>query len=394
MTSKAIVVFYMHGGHDALNMLVPMDHYDRYADYRGSIAQPAGSLIPLGVGQGNLAIHGNFPRMAQLIQSGKAAPILGTGNLVEPTTRAQYDARSVDLPPFLFSHSHQQSWNKGAYERCSGWAGRVLDAWYAGAALGAISPAITTTSDRDLVSAETLDVFQVQSQGETWQGMTQLKQDAVLALADDASYAHVLERVAQRVFGNAVDGQQYLADLFGQLQESGKLNTAATVASKLIALADQLGHERQIIHIAAPGGWDTHHDQFDTLNANYAVLDDLFADFIDELAMYGVADRVVCVTASDFGRSLVPNNRGTDHGWGSHQLVWGEPVSGGQAVGDFIDYDDPDHWTGAKRMIPKLADAQTYATLARWFGLGEDQIDGVFPELANFARRDLGFMGS
>jgi uncharacterized protein (DUF1501 family) len=55
------------------------------------------------------------------------------------------------------------------------------------------------------------------------------------------------------------------------------------------------------------------------------VLDDLFADFIDELALYGVADRVVCVTASDFGRSLVPNNRGTDHGWGSHQLVWGEP---------------------------------------------------------------------
>lgn len=124
------------------------------------------------------------------------------------------------------------------------------------------------------------------------------------------------------------------------------------------------------------------------------MLDDLFADFIDELAMYGVADRVVCVTASDFGRSLVPNNRGTDHGWGSHQLVWGEPVLGGQAVGDFVDYDDPDHWTGAKRMIPKLADVQTYATLARWLGLGEDEIDGVFPELGNFARRDLGFMGN
>jgi uncharacterized protein (DUF1501 family) len=89
----------------------------------------------------------------------------------------------------------------------------------------------------------------------------------------------------------------------------------------------------------------------------------------------------------------VPNNRGTDHGWGSHQLVWGEPVLGGQAVGDFVDYDDPDHWTGAKRMIPKLADVQTYATLARWLGLGEAQIDGVFPELGNFAQRDLGFMG-
>jgi hypothetical protein len=45
-------------------------------------------------------------------------------------------------------------------------------------------------------------------------------------------------------------------------------------------------------------------------------------------------------------------------------------------------------------MIPKLADAQTYATLARWFGLGASEIDGVFPELVNFAQRDLGFMGS
>ncbi|GEM_PF-2699465 len=395
MSAKTIVVFYMHGGHDGYNMLVPLDQYDRYAHYRGDIAHTESSLIPLGIGQGNLAIHGNFSRMAELIQAGGAAPILGTGNLIEPTTRSQFDAKSVALPPFLYSHSHQQSFNKGAYQQYSGWAGRVLDAWYAGSNnVSPISPAITTGSDRDLVSAETLDVSQITDEGVTWQGLTGGKQQAVTALIDDDSYQHVVERVARQVLGTAVDGQQYLADLFGQFSASGKLNMGTTIASKLIAAADQLGHDRQIIHIVTPGPWDSHNNQFESLNAAYANLDNLFVDFIDELESYGVADNVVCITASDFGRGLRPNNRGTDHGWGNNHLVWGKPVFGGQAIGDFVDYDDPDYWTGAKRLIPKLADIQTYATLARWFGLSESDIDVIFPTLQNFSRRDLGFLGA
>ncbi len=393
MSSKAIVVFYMHGGHDGYNMLVPLDRYDRYAHYRGTIAQSRDSLLPLNVGQGDLAIHGNFPRMAALIQEGKGAPILGTGNLAQPVNRQQYDDRSVVLPPFLFSHSHQQQYNKGAYDRYSGWAGRVLDAWYASnGSAPALSPAVTTTGDRNLVAAESLDVLQVQSEGETWQGLSAAKLDAVNRLVADDSYNHPLERVARHALGTTITGQAYLRDIFGQFTESGKLNTAAMVASKLIAAADELGHQRQIIHIAAPGPWDSHFDQFDTLNEAYAYLDNLFVDFIDELRRYGVADRVVCITASDFGRSLVPNNRGTDHGWGNNHLVWGEPVRGGQAIGNFVDYDDPDQWTGARRLIPTLADVQSYATLARWFGLDEDAIDAVFPTLRNFSQRDLGFL--
>lgn len=392
MSNKTIVVFYMHGGHDGLNMLVPLDSYDRYASYRGNLAHHADSLIPLGTGQGRLAIHGNFSKMANLIMSGKAAPILGTGNLFEPTRRSQYDAKSVKLPQFLFSHSHQQSYNKGAYNQNSGWAGRILDTWYSGLPAPSLSPAITTTGDRDLVSAESLNVFQVDSQHNQWNGVTAGKQESVITLANNEDYNHVLARVARHIMGEAINSQRYIQDLFGQFQESGKLTEAATIASKLVALADQLGHERQIIHVSAPGGWDTHYDQFDALNEQYSVLDNLFTDFIDELAMYGVADNVVCVTASDFGRSLMPNNRGTDHGWGSNHLVWGNPVIGAQAIGDFIDYDDPDQWTRSKRMIPTLADVQTYATLGRWFGLSDSEIDSIFPTLQSFSHRDLGFL--
>jgi len=131
----------------------------------------------------------------------------------------------VALPPFLFSHSLQQSFNKGACQQYSGWAERVLDAWYAGSnGVSPISPAITTGSDRDLVSAETLDVSQITDEGVTWQGLTGGKQQAVTALIDDGSYQHVVERVAGQVLNTAVNGQQYLADLFGQFSASSKLN--------------------------------------------------------------------------------------------------------------------------------------------------------------------------
>lgn len=389
MSNKAIVVFYFHGGHDGYNMLVPLDRYDRYAEYRGAIAHNRDNLIPLGIGEGNLAIHGNLPRMAGMIQSGMAAPILGTGNLFEATTRAQFEAKSVALPPFLFSHSHQQKVNKGSYHSRSGWAGRILDAWYADTPpTGFIGPAITTRNDRDLVTPESFPASIIVDEGKDWRGLTGHKYSSVSALSDDASYDHVVERVSQAVLGDALNGQAYLTELFDQFQASGKLNTAAMVASKLIAAADQMGHTRQVIHVGIPGGWDSHNNQLASLDASYSIIDNLFADFIDELEGYGV----VCVTASDFGRSLTTNGRGTDHGWGSNHLVWGKPVNGAQAIGEFIDYDDPEQWTRSKRLIPKLADVQTYATLARWFGLTESEIDNIFPTLTNFGQRDLGFL--
>jgi hypothetical protein len=34
------------------------------------------------------------------------------------------------------------------------------------------------------------------------------------------------------------------------------------------------------------------------------------------------------------------------------------------------------------------------ATLARWFGVADSDLDSVFPNIGHFARRDVGFMGS
>jgi uncharacterized protein (DUF1501 family) len=46
---------------------------------------------------------------------------------------------------------------------------------------------------------------------------------------------------------------------------------------------------------------------------------------------------------------------------------------------------------GSGRIIPQIATEQYAATLARWFGVAESDIDTVFPTLNRFASRDLGF---
>jgi uncharacterized protein (DUF1501 family) len=47
---------------------------------------------------------------------------------------------------------------------------------------------------------------------------------------------------------------------------------------------------------------------------------------------------------------------------------------------------------GAGRIGPTTAVDQFAATLAKWFGVADTQLDLIAPNLPNFAQRDLGFL--
>ena len=47
---------------------------------------------------------------------------------------------------------------------------------------------------------------------------------------------------------------------------------------------------------------------------------------------------------------------------------------------------------GGGRMIPTTSADQFAATLARWFGIPDADLDIVAPHIENFLQRDLGFM--
>ena len=120
------------------------------------------------------------------------------------------------------------------------------------------------------------------------------------------------------------------------------------------------------------------------------------------LVQMGADQAVTTFTASDFGRSFVSNGNGTDHGWGGHHFVMGGAVRGGDLYGSFPVYgaknannnnfDSSADQLGNGALLPSVSVDQLGATLGRWFGLSDTQILDVFPNLANFSTRDLGFM--
>ena len=98
------------------------------------------------------------------------------------------------------------------------------------------------------------------------------------------------------------------------------------------------------------------------------------------------------LTASDFGRSLASNGDGTDHGWGSHHLVMGGALRGGEVYGSLPvlgrpnvagDYDSPDQ-VRRGALLPSTGVASYAATLGQWFGLNDSELLGVLPALTRW----------
>ena len=165
------------------------------------------------------------------------------------------------------------------------------------------------------------------------------------------------------------------------------------VAELIVAGRNVLGLKRQVFFVGLRG-FDVH----DTLATKHRLLlselDAGLSAFYRSMVQLGLSGDVTTFTASDFGRSLVTNGTGSDHGWGSHHLVMGGAVDGGRVFGDLpvIANDGPDD-VGQGRLIPTTSVEQYAATLATWMGAGNNELSAILPNLDRFESSDLGFMG-
>ena len=125
-----------------------------------------------------------------------------------------------------------------------------------------------------------------------------------------------------------------------------------TVARIIGGRAPRLGVSRQIFYVQL-GGFDMHSNQ---APQHAKLLTQLGAalEYFDSVMMTaGLSDQVTAFTASDFGRTLTANSDGTDHGWGSHHIVTGGAVAGGDMYGTYpVIGSNQANDVGAGRLIP------------------------------------------
>jgi uncharacterized protein (DUF1501 family) len=187
---------------------------------------------------------------------------------------------------------------------------------------------------------------------------------------------------------------------------AGQLAPQLFQVARFIANRSTVQGTRQIFFVQL-GGFDNHSGQIgsSSLDGEHALLmqetADSLAAFWRALKAIGMSDRVTLFTQSDFGRTFVPNDSsGTDHAWGNEQLVMGGAVVGNKTHGQYPQLvvggpDDVgvDDWELQGRWIPTSSVDQYAATLLRWWGMAESQLDGVLPNLKNFgSARSLGFL--
>src|SRR5580698_7153055 len=127
---KALVCVFLFGGNDANNTVIPFDTtgYGNYSTIRGPLAIAQNTLLPL-TPLPNFALNPNLPDIQTLFNNSNAAIVANVGTLVEPTTRALFQA-GTDLPTNLFSHPDQQlEWQNASQSGATqtGWAGRIAD---------------------------------------------------------------------------------------------------------------------------------------------------------------------------------------------------------------------------------------------------------------------------
>ena len=109
------------------------------------------------------------------------------------------------------------------------------------------------------------------------------------------------------------------------------------------------------------------------------------AHFMQAAASQGLANNVLLLTANRFGRTLGTNGDGSDHGWGSHQVVVGGGVKGRQILGRFpttapASADD----IGSARLLPSTSVTPMAAEMAGWMGLSATELPYVLPDVGNF----------
>jgi len=430
LDNKALVCLFLSGGIDSFNVLVPWEQsaYNTYATTRGPFGTEGGlaldrnALLQLAAPSANFGLHPacvNLRAMANgtgaFAGKRRLAFVSNVGTLVEPITKAQFNAwengqnAALPVPKALFSHSDQiEQWQTAVPQgmsQLSGWAGRCADILHSYYNTGGTSMSISLGGNNVFQVGNSTQQFVITSTGAlSFEGQTgganpnpfQIKNTALRNTLDQ-TYSNLLTESFAQLTRHSDDAQLLFQSQFDSAtaQLGGAVDalfppgnyvaSALKAVVKTLKIRSLLGLRRQTFFVQY-GGWDHHGELLETQAGMLAYLDAAIGAYQQALEMLDLQNDVITFTASDFGRTLRSNGRGTDHAWGGNPLVFGGKVDGGKIFGTYpnLTLDGPDDVGRGGRLLPGISADLYFAELLRWFGVSAGNMSHVLPNVANF----------
>lgn len=418
---KAVVVVFLEGGMDSFNMLVPYsgctkrkegsgpssparepnDLYAEYARVRGpAVAVNKQVLLPITTDGSTqpcdtFGIHPALPVLQKLYNDGDATFIANAGAMIEPVTKEEYIENEKRTPPSLFAHNIMQ---RSAYTShaedasAKGVLGRMASSLMAGAkplksALyslvgyskmmeGAEIQPTHIDPDEGIVRFKSYSQMAAQIANLSSRQSTSLFAEHYFATLD--SVLETTEALGDRMEDPKlpIDSPLFLSDTLSQQLEK------VSVVMRLDK--SDLETERAAFMTKQPG-FDSHGAM--DITPNLRTVNQALDSFVKELKLQGTWNETVIVCLSDFGRTLVPNAVGTDHGWGGNYFILGGNVRGGQILGQFPDRLDEDYndvSLGRGRVLPTTPWEAIWNGVSEWWGVDEEEKARILPHAANF----------
>jgi uncharacterized protein (DUF1501 family) len=324
---RVLVSVFMPGGVDSMSVLAPVGD-PKYAEYRPTLALDGASTTPFAE-DSSLHWHPSAAPLATLHSEGKVTVIPAIG----------YD--HPDQSHFTSRHY----WEVGALDANAGygWMGRYLDR--VGDPDNPLQGLSLDSNLAPALAAASVPVAAVDNPADYsfWvPGVDDPVQEPLLRAigslgrlpAPDAAFRQA-RAVASRV--------DRLRTQLEPLGKDGKPTYTTPVnypsgsfGERLAALAAMVAGNMPLrcVAITAPGSYDTHSNQVDSLTKGLQQTCDGLLAFQRDLEARGIADRVLVKVWSEFGRRPHENGSGTDHGAAGSAFLIGSRVRG-QMIGQF-----------------------------------------------------------
>ena len=376
-SDRVLVSIFLDGGIDSLSVLAPTTD-PIYRSLRPTLALPEGAGTAF-TEDPRLRWNPSAASFDALHRAGKMAVLPGVGYT------------SPDQSHFTSRHY----WEVGGLQphEVTGWMGRLIDVIgtpdnpLQGLSLdGSLSPALATASNP--VAAVDGPSYNLWSEG-VWGE----PEDMMFGTVGELGHAGARAKdIGLKAAGAAATQAMQLK---AQLEPFSGEEITPPVAypegdgewfgQSLAALAAMLaaGLPIRCAAVSAPGGFDTHDNQAESFDGDLKLAADSIAAFQADLEARGLADRVLTLVWSEFGRRPEENDSGTDHGAGGCGFVIGSQVRG-QMVGEFpglAQLDDDDNLRATSDFRGLYC-----SMIEQWFGV---DAGAVIPDAGAFARAAL-----